>query len=167
MKKFWVSRLINTSTGTIILTNLINKLNSRICLLKRVKIYFSYSLRQLFYNALIRLLFEYCCTVWGNTKNENLLRLLRMQKRCARLILDASVSDNSVQRFSKLGWIPVDNITRLRKLCMMHKIINGKCIDITLAGASNKQSFTHSFLSYKIWPPYFSCEWYSTMEFTR
>ena len=59
---------------------LINKLNSRICLLKRAKTYLSYLLRQLLYNALIRPLFEYCCFVWGNTKIENLLRLLRMQK---------------------------------------------------------------------------------------
>ena len=108
---------------------LINKLNSRICLLKRAKAYLSYSLRQLLYNALIRPLFEYCCTALGNTKNKNLLLLLRMQKRCTGLILDASVSDNSVQRSSKLGWIPFYNSTRLRKLCIMHKIINGKCLD--------------------------------------
>ena len=70
--------------------NLINKLNSRICLLKRAQTYLSYSLQQLLCNALIRPLFEYCCTVWRNTKNKNLLRLLRMQKQCVRLILDAS-----------------------------------------------------------------------------
>ena len=64
-------------------------------------------------------------------RKSTLLRtnLLRMQKRCARLILAGSASDNSVQRFSKLGWIPVDNILRLRKLCIMQKIINGKCPD--------------------------------------
>ena len=52
-----------------------------------------------------------------------------MQKRCARFILDASVSDNSVQLFSKLGWILVDKIIRLRKPCIMHKITNVKCPD--------------------------------------
>ena len=41
--------------------------------------------------------------------------------------MDSSVSDNSVQRFSKLGWIPVDNIISLRKLCIMHKVVNGTC----------------------------------------
>ena len=48
-------------------------------------------------------------------------------RTCTRLTLDASVSDNSVQLLNKLGWIPVDNIIRLRKLCIMHKIIKGKC----------------------------------------
>ena len=49
---------------------LIDKLNSRICLLKRDKTYLNYRQRNLLYNALIRPLFEYCCTVWGNTKYE-------------------------------------------------------------------------------------------------
>ena len=36
-----------------------------------------------------------------------------------------SVSDYSVQLFSKLGSIRVDNIMRLKKLSKMHKIILG------------------------------------------
>ena len=52
---------------------LIDKLNSRICLLKRAKTYLNHRLRNLLYNTLIRPLFEYCCTMWGSTKNENLL----------------------------------------------------------------------------------------------
>ena len=106
---------------------LIDKLNSRICLLKRAKTYLNYRLRNLLYNALIRPLFEYCCAVWVNTKNENLLRLRRVQKRCARIILDASYSDNSVERFSERGWLPIDDVIRMRKLCLMYKIVNGFC----------------------------------------
>ena len=106
---------------------LIDKLNSRICLLKRATTYLNHRLRNLLYNALIRPLFEYCCTVWGSSKNENLLRLLRVQKRRARLILDASFSDNSVEVFSKLGWLPIDDVIRIRKLCLMHKTVNGCC----------------------------------------
>ena len=106
---------------------LIDKLNSRICLLKRAKTYLNYRQRNLLCNALIRLLFEYCCTVWGNTKNENLLRLLRVQKRCAKIILNASYFDNSVELFSKLGWLPIDDVIQMRKLCLMYKIVNGWC----------------------------------------
>lgn len=106
---------------------LIYKLNCRICLLKRAKTYLDYRHRNLLYNALIRPLFEYCCTVWGNTKDDNLLRLLKVQKRCARLILDASFSDNSVELFSKLGWLPIDDVIRMRKLCLMYKIVKGCC----------------------------------------
>jgi len=65
--------------------------------------------------------------VCGNTKDDNLLRLLRVQKRCARLILDASFSDNSVELFSKLDWLPIDDVIRMRKLCLMYKIVKGCC----------------------------------------
>ena len=92
-------------------------------MLKRAKTYLNYRRRNLLYNALIRLLFEYCCTVWGNTKYENLLWLLRVQTRCARLILDASFSDNSVKLFSKLGWLPIDcTISRSNILAISIKL---------------------------------------------
>jgi len=52
---------------------LIDKLNSRICLLRRAKTYFNYRQRKLLYNALIRPLFECCCTVWGNTKDNKFI----------------------------------------------------------------------------------------------
>ena len=54
----------------------------------------------------------------------------RVQKRCARLILDACLSDNSVELFDKLGcFIPtcIDDVTRIKELCLMHKIVNGCC----------------------------------------
>ena len=54
-------------------------------------------------------------------------RLLRVQKRCARLILDATIYDSSVERFDKLGWLPIDDIVRVRKLFMLHKISQGHC----------------------------------------
>ena len=49
-------------------------------------------------------------------------------QRCARIILDASYSDNSVELFSKLGWLPIDDVIRMRKLCLMCKIVNGCCL---------------------------------------
>ena len=81
------------------------------------------------YNAIIKPILEYCCTVWGNCSKENLIRLLRIQKRCARLILDAKFSDNSVKLFTKLGWLPIDDIIRSRKLDLLHKISFGHCPD--------------------------------------
>ena len=81
------------------------------------------------YNAIIKPILEYCCTVWGNCSKENLIRLLRIQKRCARLILDAKFFDNSVKLFTKLGWLPIDDIIRSRKLDLLHKISFGHCPD--------------------------------------
>ena len=32
-----------------------------------------------------------------------------------------------MELFSKLGWLPIDDVIRIRKLCLMHKIVNGCC----------------------------------------
>ena len=72
------------------------KLNSRIFLLKKAKAYLTIECRTMLFNALIKPILEYCCTVWGNCSFENLQRLLRVQKRCARLVLDATIYDSSV-----------------------------------------------------------------------
>lgn len=79
------------------------------------------------YNALIKPILEYCCTVWGNCSVGNLQRLLQVQNRCGGLILDATINDSSVELFNKLGWLPTDGIVRVRKLCMLHKVSQGHC----------------------------------------
>ena len=103
---------------------IITKLNSRVNLFKRARKYLNLSLRNLLYNALIKSIFEYCCSVWGNTKIDNLQRLLRIKKRCARVILNAGI-ERIVSLFKRLGWIPISDIIEQRKLCIIH----GKCPD--------------------------------------
>ena len=46
---------------------LIKKLNPRICLFKRAKAYLTFACRKLLFNALIKPIQEYCCTVWGKS----------------------------------------------------------------------------------------------------
>ena len=67
--------------------------------------------------------------VWGNCSKENLKRLLRIQKRCAQLVLNAKFSYNSVKLFTTLGWLPIDDIICSRKLDLLHKISFADCPD--------------------------------------
>ena len=92
-----------------------------------VKVYLTFACRKMLYNALIKPILEYCCTVWGNCTVGNLQRVLRLQKRCARLIFDADTHENSVKLFNKLHWLPIDDIIRIRKLYLLHKINQGHC----------------------------------------
>ena len=64
--------------------------------------------------------------IWGNCSKEQRKRLLRLQKRCARVILDSSILENSVMLFAKSGCPLTDNIIRSRKLSLLHKICNGQ-----------------------------------------
>ena len=79
------------------------------------------------FNALIKPILECCCTLWGNCSVENLQRLLQVQKRCTRSILDATINDTSVKLFDKLGWITIDDIIHIRQLFMLHKVSQGHC----------------------------------------
>ena len=78
--------------------------------LRRAKVYLTIEWRKILFNAPIKPILEYCYTVWGNCSVENLQRLLQVQKRCARLILDATINDSFVELFDKLGWLPIDDI---------------------------------------------------------
>ena len=98
---------------------IISKLNCRISLLEK----WNLDCGKLLYNSLS--IIEYYCTVWGNCSKEQLDIFLRLQERCARMILDANFQDNSGMLFTKLDWLLIDDIIRARKLSLLHKICNG------------------------------------------
>ena len=48
----------------------------------------------------------------------------KLQKRCARLILDIPRDAESFDSFQKLKWLPIDQIFKLNKLGLLKKVIN-------------------------------------------
>ena len=77
-----------------------NKLASRIGILNKIKINLPLSQRILFYNSIIRPIFNYVNAAWlERSSKENVIRLLRLQKRAARIILDAGPWSPSVPSF--------------------------------------------------------------------
>ena len=60
----------------------------------------------MYYNEYILPLFDYWCTVWGETTNFNLEKLCKLQKRAARIILNAKYDIPSLQLFIKT-WLAV------------------------------------------------------------
>ena len=65
------------------------KLLLGVAILARARKYIPVKYRLLLYNVSIKPLFTYCCTVWSNRSQTNLDELFKLQKRCARLILDS------------------------------------------------------------------------------
>jgi hypothetical protein len=54
----------------------------------------------MYYDEYILPLFDYCCTVWGETTNFNLEKLCKLiQKHAARIILNAQYEIPSLQLF--------------------------------------------------------------------
>jgi hypothetical protein len=58
-------------------------------------------------------LIDYCCVVWGNRSKEGLNRILKLQKRTTRLILDQDPIAPSEPLFKQLGWMSIEQ--RIRK----------------------------------------------------
>ena len=74
----------------------------------------------------IKPFFSYCCTVWSNCSQSNLDELFKLQKRCARLILDSRRDARSYDNFQKLKWLPVDQLFKLNKLGLLRKVIDSR-----------------------------------------
>ena len=73
--------------------------------------------------------FDYCCTVWGNTTKSNLQRIYKLQKRAARVILGVDLTVSTRTLFSRLHWLPIDFRIEFFIAVMTFKILNGLAPD--------------------------------------
>ena len=60
--------------------------------------------------------FNVVSLLWGSCSSYLLSRLLCLQKRAARLLLNDDFFQPSVNLFSKLKWLPIFDLIKLRKL---------------------------------------------------
>jgi hypothetical protein len=116
----------NHLTWSTHIEKLHQKLLKRIAVLARVRKYVPKHYRLMLYNASIKPLFEYCCSVWSNCSQGNIDDLFKLQKRCARLILDSHSTSRSFENFQELKWLPIDQVFVIKKRCLLGKIINGQ-----------------------------------------
>ena len=102
--------LDNNLTWTKHIDNLCSIINSRLALLRRIKPFLTKDCALRFYNTCIHANIIYCSVTWGNYSKTHLLKILRLQKRAARIILDADYSTPSVLLFSEIKIIPIFNL---------------------------------------------------------
>ena len=101
------------------------KLSQRIGILKRIKYCLPLKHRLIFYNTMIRPVIDYVNVVWTSCDKHCLNRVLKLQKRAARVILDADCQASSVKLFNKLNWIPFFEQAKLTKCCIIYKLLQG------------------------------------------
>ena len=106
---------------------LCKKLSQRIAVLKKIRRFLPTEQRMLYYNALIKQVMMYGSTIWTSCSSENLTKVLKLQKRAARVILNADTRDNSVKLFSKLGWLPFYDEAKIIKCLFVYKCLVGDC----------------------------------------
>lgn len=103
--------------------NICSKISSRLFLLRRIKPFLTYDCTLRFYNSCVHTHFIYCSISWGNCSHTQLLRLLRLQKRAARILLDADFTQPSLSLFSKLKWVPISDLIKCRKLQLLFSVL--------------------------------------------
>ena len=109
-------------------TNHIDKLrsaiSSKISLLRKLSRYVSTEVQKKFYQGYIQPLIDYGSITWGGTSLVNLERVLKLQKRTARIISNADFSTPSKDMFD-LKWMPIHKRLLYDKVTLAYKALNG------------------------------------------
>ena len=88
---------------------LCNKLSKRLGLLRHISPYLKKNQRIIYFNAIIKPVMMYASQVWTLCNKEALEGVLHVQKRAARIILEAQRTSRTVTLFNNLSWIPFYN----------------------------------------------------------
>ena len=103
---------------------LCSRISSKLSLLQRLKRYLPYHIRILFYNAYVLPILDYCCSVWGSATKGSLECILKLQKRAARIILNADYLTPSHEMFKTLKWMTIYDRIFFHKAILVYKCLN-------------------------------------------
>ena len=107
-----------------------NKISKRIGILSRVKAYLLRTERILYSNSFIKPLILYCSvTQTSCCSQDNSDKIFKLQKRCARIFLDAQKHHSSVDLFNTLGWMLYYFESDVKRCLIAYKRISGACPD--------------------------------------
>ena len=113
----------NNLTWTNHIKHLTKKMTSSIWLLSKIKKFLSQDHRIQFYKSYIQPHLDFCNIVWGSSSECNKLKILRLQKRACKVILDYQVED-SMEAMSSLKIMSIYDRLYLRKAKFMFKVYN-------------------------------------------
>lgn len=111
-------------TWNVHIDSMILKISRKLSLMKLLSKYIPTQSLIQFYNAYILPLFDYGCITWGSTAVYNIDRLLKLQKRAARIILKADIRTPSAHMFDTLKWLPWNERIRYHTLLLTYKALN-------------------------------------------
>ena len=101
-----------------------NKLNSKIALLRRISYFLTDEMKRLFYNAYIMPIFDYCCTVWCHGTATSLKKIMKIQGRAGRIILNKTFQTRTMDILRELGWMSFNERCKFHTGCLIYKACN-------------------------------------------
>ena len=105
---------------------LYKRITPKIDLLNKMRAHLPIRERELFYNALIKPIIMYGSMVWTSYSYNDLKRILRLEKRAARIILGVYSRLRTVENFVKLKWLPLYDDANIDKCVLLCKALQGE-----------------------------------------
>ena len=107
------------------ISNVSIKINQRIGLLRRVKVFIPLKARLTIYNSLILPLFDYADIIWGDKITTTLMDQLQiLQNKAAKTILDAPYLSFSTEDILKKHWHPLTHRRYLHRMLTIFRLKN-------------------------------------------
>jgi len=137
--------------------NCYKKCNKFLYIVSRIKLHLSTDNRKRFHNAFILLHFDLCCVMWGNCTHYLKEKLVRLQKRAARVILDCEFYTPSSTMFSDLKWMSFPERVIYMKAIQVFPTIRGDALEylrLSFTFASNMLTrLLHSSSNFQLYTP--------------
>ena len=92
-----------------------DNITSKVALLSRIK---------QFLPLHAKIIIDYCLTIWGNVPKSQIERINKLQKRAARIILDAPPDSPSLPLFRELGWLAISERVDYSKCIHLYKAVH-------------------------------------------
>jgi len=156
------------------------KVSQRIAVLKKIKRNLPLAERKLYFNALIKPIMLCGSCAWCTASEDNIIRVSKLQKRAARVILDADIGERSEMLFRRLDWLPLKEELNLKRTSLIFRRIKDEknCpsyITELLTRNSDRHTRTSRYGKYNLVCPSYSKEteggganfpsqWSKTME---
>jgi hypothetical protein len=99
------------------------KLSKSIALLRRAKRFVNQNVLINMYNSLVLPHFTYCSNVWNDDSRTHTDKLLKMQKRAARIITGSTYEVKSKDIFNILHWEPIETTLKKREMITTFKAL--------------------------------------------
>ena len=80
--------------------------------------------RETYYNGVIKPTLLYGSMIWDSCNVEHLQSILELQKRAARIILDAERFTPSVVLFNNLNWLPFTEQSLIKRCALVYKRVH-------------------------------------------
>ena len=101
------------------------KISCSIAMLRNIKPYVPQSTLQTMYKSLLLPYFNYCSTIWHDGNKLHAEKLLKLQKRAARVITSSGYDKRSSEIFQMLNWAKIQSILKKRELMITFKSLKG------------------------------------------